>query len=87
VGAKTKERNVTQGFDASPLGCAWLRRCVSVARGHGLAQQMEAVNYSGTPTPNQFVVLADASSLVSLQYGSMKFCGVHVLGSIGGRDR
>jgi hypothetical protein len=30
-----------------------------------------------------FLVLADASSLVSLQYGSMKFCGVHVLGSIG----
>src|SRR5262249_8692462 len=32
-GTKTEERNVTQSFDASPLERAWLRRCVSVARG------------------------------------------------------
>src|SRR5258708_12938235 len=31
-GAKTEERNVTQSFDASPLGRVWLRGCVSVAR-------------------------------------------------------
>src|SRR5258708_30767807 len=32
-GAKMEERDVPQSFDASPLGRAWLRRCVSVARG------------------------------------------------------
>src|SRR5258708_29531025 len=30
---KRRSANVMQSFDASPLGRAWLRRCVSVARG------------------------------------------------------
>ena len=68
-------------------GCAWLRRRVSVARGPWLGATdggRELFRNIG-PKIMAFVVLADAFSLVSLQYGSVKFCGVHLLGSIGRR--
>ncbi len=64
-------------------GCA---AALALLAGHGLAQQSRELFRNIGPKIMAFVVLADASSLVSLQYGSVKFCGVHVLGSIGRRD-